>query len=155
MTLHFFPAFFCFSSLQPLMPDGIVLVTSDHPALLAASDRFPLCFEFSSFRIALHPLFLASLIFFAALLSALLGCLFTPTVIGLGIQGVGLADSLAELTLWIVSRRCIGGRRWESWGPCRIVGLLRLRRFTGGTGLGIFWRELGRYVVLGRAITGP
>jgi hypothetical protein len=96
MTVHFVPLFFlCLSSLQALVP--LSVGTSVQPELLAASDHLPLLFEFSSFRIAtLQPLFFASLMFFAALLSALLGCLPTPTVVDFAMKGDG---SATEFTL--------------------------------------------------------
>jgi hypothetical protein len=112
------------------------------PLSLVPSAAFPLFFPLLSFLIlALQPLFFASLIFFAALLSALLDCLETPTGIGFcNGQGEG---SAVELALWMVSSRCTGQRLepdevWRWW-----LGALMLMRRENDAEGGAYGREEG------------
>jgi hypothetical protein len=103
ITAHFPPVFPSLPPNRLTLRIPLCVLTSVHPALLAPSPHFsffPLL-PSSFFILALHPLFFASLIFFAALLSALLCCL--PNVMGFWpIQGLG---SPVEFMLWIVSKR--------------------------------------------------
>jgi hypothetical protein len=78
MRVHF--ELFSSPSCRYLCPYPESRDTSVHPALLAPSPILSFLGFFSSLRmLALQPLFLASLMFFAALLSALLGC--RPSII--------------------------------------------------------------------------
>ena len=93
MITHLLPFFFVSSPYEPL-------VTSVHPALLAPS----LSFFFFSFLVPLQPLRLACSIFMAALFPARL----VFRIIDKDLTYV--AGSLCDVTLWMVSSRCMRGR---------------------------------------------
>src|SRR5271169_6645683 len=94
MTTHLRPFFLVSSPYESL-------VTSVHPALLAPSLSF-----FFSFLVPPQPLRLACSRFIAALLSARLGFRIMDN------DRPCVAGSPCDVTLWMVSSRCMRGRRF-------------------------------------------